>query len=124
MKPLRLLQFISPLNSELCQGYDSDRDIFIESFAECKDMGIDRRHVRADGFYNNCLNKKITKYQREDVKCVARKEKAKIGQSGETGAGWTAISCSIIRENLTVEKVVLKILFPYMLASRDIVTGR
>ena len=79
MKPYDFYNSFSPLEF---QNFARDmiqirEDIFIESFAEGKDMGIDGRHVRADGYTINMQAKRLLNTS-ERILCVARKEKAKL----------------------------------------------
>ena len=125
MKPYDFYNSFSPLEF---QNFARDmiqirEDIFIESFAEGKDMGIDGRHVRADG-YTIIMQAKRLLNTSERILSVARKEKAKLDNLVIQGMRVDRYILALSGD-LTVEKkeVVRKIFSPYILAFEDIVTG-
>ena len=125
MKPYDFYNSFSPLEF---QNFARDmiqirEDIFIESFAEGKDMGIDGRHVRADG-YTIIMQAKRLLNTSERILSVAQKEKAKLDNLVKQGMRVDRYILALSGD-LTVEKkeVVRKIFSPYILAFEDIVTG-
>ncbi len=97
--------------------------ILIESFAEGRDLGIDGRHVRADG-YTIIIQAKRLLDTGGRILSIARKEKEKIDKLVKQGMRIDRYILAL-SGNTSFEKkeAIRKFFSPYIIAPEDIITS-